>query len=78
MVNKNLVVVGVLILLVAVVLVQAVQLNSIRGSINEIGTTTSVRTSSASSGTSSASSSSSSSGGVPTNLQNLPGMVGGC
>ena len=75
--NKNLMVVGILVLLLIVGIAQAVQLGSIKSNMNDI----SISSSSSSGGIStstSASTSSSSSGGVPTNIQTLPGMVGGC
>lgn len=72
--NKNLIIVGILVLLVIVTVVQAVQLISIKNNIDDLGTNTIVKTSS----TGTKSSSTSSSSKVPTNLQNLPGMVGGC
>lgn len=72
--NKNLIIVGILVLLVIVTVVQAVQLISIKDNIDSLGTNTVVKTSS----TTTKSSSTSSSSKVPTNLQNLPGMVGGC
>lgn len=75
-IDKNLIVMGVLVLLILITVIQAFQLSGIKSDIktSDIG-------SSSKSGVSSSSSqsgSSSSGGGVPTNLQNLPGMVGGC
>ncbi|MBT96745.1 MAG: hypothetical protein QF567_02075 [Candidatus Pacearchaeota archaeon] len=73
--NRNLVIVGVLVLLVLISATQSIQLLKIKSDIKEVGTTTSIKSTSLSSSTSS---SSSSGGDIPTNLQNLPGMVGGC
>lgn len=72
--RKNLIVVGVLILLVLVTAIQSVQLISMKSDIKELRA--SGRPAVSSSSTTPLSSSSS--GGAPTNLQNLPGMVGGC
>lgn len=74
--NKNLIVVGILAVLVIISAAQAVQLIGMNSDINEIDPTKSSGTTSLS--TSSSTTSSSGSGSVPTNLQNLPGMVGGC
>lgn len=76
-VNKNVIVVGVLALLLIVGVVQAIQLGSIRSNVNDISISSSSSTGKISTSTS-ASAASSSTGGVPTNIQNLPGMVGGC
>lgn len=70
--NKNLLIVGVLVLLVLVTIVQAVQLNGIKNDLSSSGAVVKTTASSSSSSTSAGSAS------VPTNLQNLPGMVGGC
>ncbi len=73
--NKNIIVVGILVLLVLVSIVQTFQVLGIKDNINDIDVT----------GKSSPSilsglrtSNNSPSNSVPTNLQNLPGMVGGC
>jgi len=72
--NKNLLIVGVLVVLLVFSVVQAIQLSSIKSNAGELSTVKKT-----SSGIKSASTTSSgSSGAVPTNLQNLPGMVGGC
>ncbi|MBS3093859.1 hypothetical protein J4456_04750 [Candidatus Pacearchaeota archaeon] len=70
--NKNLVIVGILVLLVLIAAVQTFQMMSIKNNLNEIGSGKVVKK------TSSGSSSTSGQASVPTNLQNLPGMVGGC
>ncbi len=71
--KKNIVVVVVLIILVVISFVQAIQLNGLKTKVSELGTTgiSSQKTSVTSSG-------GSSSGGIPSNMQNLPQMVGGC
>ena len=74
--NQNIVVVGRLALLLIVGTVQAIQLGSIKSNMNDIRISSS--SSSGEISTSTSASASSSSGGVPTNIQNLPGMVGGC
>ncbi len=70
--NKNMIIVGILVLLVVVSAVQVFQLIGMKSKVTDI------KASGVSTTGSSAVSSSSDSGGVPTNLQNLPGMVGGC
>lgn len=77
-VNKNVIVVGVLALLLIVGVVQAIQLGSIRSNVNDISISSSSSSTGKISTSTSASAASSSTGGVPTNIQNLPGMVGGC
>ena len=72
--NKNLLIVGVLVVLVLVSAVQAVQLNDMRNNVNDLGTETTIKSTSVEPSLSSSSGSTS----IPTNLQNLPGMVGGC
>jgi len=72
--NRNMLMVGILIVLVLVATVQAVQLTNIKSDIKNLGAGTLVKKTSSSPSTSSASGGA----GVPTNLQNLPGMVGGC
>ena len=73
--NKNIIVVGILVLLVLISVVQTFQIVEMKSSVTEMEVTgNSVQATTSSSTTSS----SGSSGGVPTNLQNLPGMVGGC
>ncbi len=76
-INKNTLVVGILALLILVAFAQTFQLVGMKNKISELGAGKNIQTGSLSKSTSSASSSSSG-GGVPTNLQNLPGMVGGC
>ncbi len=73
--DKNAIVIGVLVILILFTIIQAFQLNGIKSDIknSDIGGTSKAGVSSTAS-----KSGSSSSGGVPTNLQNLPGMVGGC
>lgn len=72
--NKNTIVVGILVLLVVVSLIQTFQIFGMKENMNEIEVTgKSVKAT-----TSSSTTTSGSSNGVPTNLQNLPGMVGGC
>lgn len=71
--NKNLLIVGILVALVLVAAVQAVQLVGIKGDMKNLGGGTAIKKTSASS-----SGSVTKSASVPTNLQNLPGMVGGC
>ncbi len=73
--NKNAIVVGILVLLVLVLVVQTFQILEMKSNVKEMEVTgNSVQTTTSSSTTSSSDSDS----GVPTNLQNLPGMVGGC
>lgn len=74
-IDKNTLIVGVLVLLIVISVVQAVQLGSIKGKMNDLGATSVVKSTSPSSSSGTQPSSTSS---VPTNLQNLPGMVGGC
>ena len=69
--NKNMIIVGILVLLVVASAVQAFQLINIKSNINNVGTNKVVKTTSSSTSTSG-------NAEVPTNLQNLPGMVGGC
>lgn len=68
--NKNLLIMIVLAVLVLVSAVQAVQLNDLRTKIasGEIKTTGAATANTPSSGAAS----------VPSNIQNLPSMVGGC
>tara|TARA_Y100000034_G_scaffold46233_1_gene56872 strand:- start:21227 stop:21451 length:225 start_codon:yes stop_codon:yes gene_type:complete len=73
--DNKVIIVGVLFLLVLISVVQTFQLFNMKSDIGEVGTSISIKSTSLSSHTSDASSSG---GGVPTNLQNLPGMVGGC
>ena len=63
--NRNVIIVIVLVVLVLLTAVQAIQLNSLK---------TSISTGKVSIG----SAPSSSSAGVPSNIQDLPSMVGGC
>lgn len=72
-VDKNLIIVGVLVLLILISVVQTVQLIRMKGSVSDINPTAenSVKSTTTSAKTGG-------SGSVPTNLQNLPGMVGGC
>ena len=78
--NKELLVVGILALLIVIALVQAIQLVKIKSEIADIGSSNLRPVTSQVSGSSSGGSGSGSSDGssIPTNLQNLPGMVGGC
>ena len=71
--KKTLLIVGVLALLVVISIVQAVQLTSLSGSVNELGTTNTIGAPKTTTSSSSHEKSS-----VPTNIQDLPGMVGGC
>lgn len=71
--NRNLFIISALIILLVVSVVQAIQLNTIKNSAGELSAVKKT-----SSGIKSSSTTSGSSGGTPTNLQNLPGMVGGC
>lgn len=72
--KKNLIITIVLVLLVVISVVQAVQLIGMNSKIKNISSTgASIKTTSSSS-----SIKTTSPGSVPTNLQNLPGMVGGC
>jgi len=73
-INKTKLIVGVLFLLIVVSAVQAFQLVGMNSKISEIKAS-GIKPASLDSTTST---SSSSGGSVPTNLQNLPGMVGGC
>jgi len=74
--NKNLIIAIVLAVLVLISIVQAVQLNSLRTKVSEIGTT---GTSSQKVSVGSGSDSSGPQGtALPSNIQNLPQMVGGC
>lgn len=73
--KKNLIVVSVLVLLVLITAVQSFQLFGMKDDMSNIEAT--AKPAVTSSATTS-SSSSSSGGALPTNLQNLPGMVGGC
>ena len=63
--NRNVIIVIVLVILVLLTAVQAIQLNSLKSSIS----TGKVNVGSAQS---------QSSGSVPSNIQDLPSMVGGC
>lgn len=72
--KKNTIIVGVLVLLVLVSVVQTFQVLNMKEDIKEMEVTGK----SAPATISSSSTTSSGSGSVPTNLQNLPGMVGGC
>jgi len=72
--DKDFMIVGILVLLILVGVVQTVQLIGMKSDIGEM----SIQNIKPTSSSSSSSSSTTSSGGTPTNLQNLPGMVGGC
>jgi len=67
---------GILALLILVAVIQTVQLTGIKSDIKEIGT--GAKTLKSATSSTKVSESSGSSGETPTNLQNLPGMVGGC
>lgn len=75
--KKNIVIVVVLAILVVISIVQAVQLNGLRAKVSEVGTisggTSSQKTVVGSSGGSSGQGAA-----IPSNIQNLPQMVGGC
>ncbi len=73
--NKNTIVVGILVVLVLILTVQTFQVLEMKSSVEEMEVTGNSVQATTSSSTISSSDSSS---GVPTNLQNLPGMVGGC
>lgn len=75
-VSRNFLIVSALVLLLIVGVVQALQLNRIKTNVDIIDVSASTLAGKTSSSTTT--SSSSSSGSVPTNIQNLPGMVGGC
>lgn len=77
-VNKNLVIVGVLVLVLVISLVQAYQLSNIKSNVEDLGTGGTTLKVASSPSTTSTSTTSSSGGGIPTNIQDLEGMVGGC
>jgi len=70
--EKSIIIAVVLGILVLISVVQALQLNALKEKINE-GKLTFSKTSSSSSGGSNGQSS-----GLPSNIQDLPSMVGGC
>ena len=63
--NRNMIIVVVLVLLVGITILEAVQLNALKSKISEGKIST-------------ASAPSTSSGSVPSSVDNLPNMVGGC
>lgn len=72
--NKNLLMIGILMALVLVSAVQAAQLVNIKSDMKDLGVGTTIKKTTPTSNVKATSGSSN----TPTNLQNLPGMVGGC
>ena len=70
--NRNMIIVIVLVVLVLLTAVQAVQLSALKSQIST------GKLSSAGAGTPVQSSGAPSGAGIPSNIQNLPSMVGGC